>query len=170
MYMYVCIRICIYIYTHIYVHNRGVGLWDSQPKAQINGQECMKTVWVDNETVVCTTGQNTRIALENPEVTCRLYIYIYSICAYIAYPHNLHVCMCVCAFMHVRNIYTYIYIYIYIVLSCFDDYSKYARQPVESSGTYMYVSLTLALINRHIFIHIYVCVYIVICMYLWLWV
>mmetsp|Transcript_35763 Transcript_35763/g.87971 ORF Transcript_35763/g.87971 Transcript_35763/m.87971 type:complete len:292 (-) Transcript_35763:158-1033(-) len=46
----------------------GIGQWDTQPEAQINGIACVRTNWVDNQTVVCTLPKNVRVALENPEV------------------------------------------------------------------------------------------------------
>mmetsp|Transcript_48077 Transcript_48077/g.75080 ORF Transcript_48077/g.75080 Transcript_48077/m.75080 type:complete len:239 (+) Transcript_48077:698-1414(+) len=46
----------------------GVGMWDTKPEAQINGQKCAFTTWVDNQTVICTTAANSRVNLQNPEL------------------------------------------------------------------------------------------------------
>jgi len=50
------------------LHAYGLGLWDTKPVAFINGQECGKTTWVDNLTVVCTIKEGSRMELENPEI------------------------------------------------------------------------------------------------------
>lgn len=46
----------------------GLGTWDTKPVALINGQQCGKTKWVDNQTVVCTIRDGSRVQLENPEI------------------------------------------------------------------------------------------------------
>uniref|UniRef100_A0A7S4KM81 IPT/TIG domain-containing protein n=1 Tax=Guillardia theta TaxID=55529 RepID=A0A7S4KM81_GUITH len=46
----------------------GVGNWDTKPEAQINGQACGKTTWIDNSTVRCTTVAGSKLTLQNPEV------------------------------------------------------------------------------------------------------
>jgi len=50
------------------IHAYGLGTWDTKPVALINGQQCGKTTWVDNQTVVCSLREGMRIELENPEV------------------------------------------------------------------------------------------------------
>jgi hypothetical protein len=52
----------------ITIHAYGVGPWDTHPVASINGQQCGTTTWVDNQTVVCSLKDGTRVELQNPEV------------------------------------------------------------------------------------------------------
>jgi Na+-transporting methylmalonyl-CoA/oxaloacetate decarboxylase gamma subunit len=50
------------------IHAYGLGAWDTKPVALINGQQCGKTTWVDNQTVTCTIRDGVRTELVNPEV------------------------------------------------------------------------------------------------------
>lgn len=52
----------------ITIHAYGLGAWDTQPVASINGQQCGTTTWVDNQTVVCSLKDGSRVELQNPEV------------------------------------------------------------------------------------------------------
>eukprot|EP00960_Hanusia_phi_P066736 766462-Hanusia_phi.AAC.6 len=46
----------------------GIGNWNTKPEAQINGQACAKSTWIDNTTVRCTTVAGSKLTLQNPEV------------------------------------------------------------------------------------------------------
>ena len=46
----------------------GLGAWDTNPEALIDGQKCGATTWIDNQTVVCSIKDGLRLNLENPEV------------------------------------------------------------------------------------------------------
>ena len=52
----------------ITIHAYGVGAWDTKPVASINGQQCGSTKWVDNQTVVCSLKDGSRVELQNPEI------------------------------------------------------------------------------------------------------
>jgi hypothetical protein len=117
-------RICDILHVSMYMHNttyirtcRGVGMWDTSPKAQINGQECFRTLWVDNETIVCTTGQNTRVAMENPEVcvcvcVCMcFYIHVLFVVMIHVQRWRIYVCMHLCTYVH-------LYKFMHIICMC----------------------------------------------------
>jgi len=52
----------------ITIHAYGLGAWDTKPVASINGQQCGSTRWVDNQTVVCSLKDGSRVEMQNPEV------------------------------------------------------------------------------------------------------